>query len=126
MPGRRMAVCGATGMRLGKASWSAAVTGLRLEKEAEYRSLHAAVWPGVIENIGRCMVSRFDIFLIDLHDQLYLFYWLKYDGDDFESDMKRMGESAVNQRWWQHTDPCQLPTPKAAAKDEIWLTMTAL
>lgn len=124
----RPAVC--AGMTPEGASWHAAVTGLRKEKEAEYRLLHDNVWPGVVEAIGRSQIRRFDIFLIELGDpeknQPYLFYRFQYSGDDFDKDMAMQAASPVNQRWWTFTDPCQIPLPQAAAKGHIWLGMIPL
>lgn len=30
--------------------------------------------------------------------------------------MKKMAADSVTKRWWQETDPCQLPLPEAAAQ----------
>jgi L-rhamnose mutarotase len=35
----------------------------RLEKAEEYKALHAAAWPGVLETITACNVRNFSIFL---------------------------------------------------------------
>lgn len=104
-------------------SWHASVTGLVEEKEAEYRMLHANVWPGVIDAIGQSGISRFDIFLIDLDDQVYLFSLFEFVGKDLARDTAAMGENPVNQRWWKVTDACQEPLPSAAARTEIWEPM---
>jgi len=108
------------------ASWHAAVTGLKVEKEAEYRLLHDNVWPGVQEAIGASNISRFDIFLVEFGDnQPYLFYQFQYTGSDFENDMAAQSDSPVNQRWWRYTDACQQPLPEAS-DDSPWLDLKAL
>lgn len=109
--------------RSGKSSWSAAVTGLKVEKEAEYRNLHAQVWPGVIDAIGSAMVPRFDVFLIEFGDQPYLMYQMEYVGNDIKSDMANMSNNPVNKRWWKWTDACQNPIPSAVSRKEIWEPM---
>lgn len=105
--------------------WHAGVTGLKKEKEAEYRLLHNQVWPGVVDAIGNAGIERFDVFLIELGDQLYLFDHFLFVGKDFASDTARMAKNPVNQRWWAITDPCQQPLPSAAARKEIWEPMEA-
>ncbi|BDS06974.1 hypothetical protein NT6N_20140 [Oceaniferula spumae] len=110
--------------------WYAAVTGLKKEKEAEYRLLHNNVWPGVVDAIGASNINRFDIFLIELGDpeknQPYLFYLFQYTGKDFDKDMAAQSNSPVNQRWWKFTDACQQPLPAAAAEKKVWLDMKKL
>lgn len=104
-------------------TWQASVTGLKPEKEVEYRLLHSNVWPGVIEAIGSSAIPRFDVFLIDLDDRLYLFSLFEFVGKDFARDLGTMAKSPVNRRWWKVTDTCQQPLPTAAARKEIWEPM---
>lgn len=106
-------------------TWHAAVTGLKKEKEAEYRLLHNAVWPGVKHAIGASNISRFDVFLIEFGDnQPYLFFLLQFTGDDFATDMLAQANSPVNQRWWKFTDACQQPLP--GAEGSPWLALREL
>lgn len=108
------------------ATWHEAVTGLKVEKEAEYRLLHQNVWPGVIKAIGASNISRFDIFLMEFGDnQPYVFYQFQYTGDNFKNDMKAQSLSPINQRWWKYTNACQLPLP-AASEDSPWQDMKKL
>lgn len=107
-------------------SWHHAVTGLKVEREADYRLLHDNVWPGVIDAIGASNISRFDIFLLEFGDnQPHLFYQFLYTGVDFENDMAAQSNSPVNQRWWKFTDACQQPLPQAK-QGSPWLDMKAL
>lgn len=106
-----------------RSSWHASVTGLVEGKEAEYRMLHANVWPGVIDAIGESGISRFDIFLIDLDEEVYLFSLFEFVGKDLARDSAAMARSPVNRRWWKVTDACQEPLPSAAARKEIWEPM---
>lgn len=108
-----------------KFGWHAGVTGLKKEKEAEYRLLHNQVWPGVVDAIGNAGIERFDVFLIELGEQIYLFDHFLFVGKDLATDTARMGKNPVNQRWWAITDPCQQPLPSAAARKEIWEPMEA-
>ena len=96
------------------------VTGLSFEKEAWYRTLHQTPWPGVQRQIREANIRNYSIYLKKIGDKLYLLSYFEYVGDNFEADMERMKHDDVTQRWWQQTDPCQLPLPAAAAKKQIW------
>ncbi|MFN5996455.1 MAG: L-rhamnose mutarotase, partial [Paracoccaceae bacterium] len=39
------------------------VIGLSEEGKAEYRKLHAAVWPGVLAKIADCNIRNYSIYL---------------------------------------------------------------
>lgn len=81
----------------------AAVIRLRPEKEAEYRELHAAAWPEVLDRLAAKGISNYSIFL---RDGLLLSY-LEYSGDDYAADMAELSQDEVTRRWWSMTDPCQ-------------------
>jgi L-rhamnose mutarotase len=81
----------------------ATVIRLRPEKEAEYRALHAAVWPEVLAALKAARISNYSIFLRDGQ----LFSYLEYEGDDYEADTKLIAGDEATQRWWKLTDPCQ-------------------
>lgn len=96
---------------------------LRAEKVDEYRRLHAAVWPGVLETIARCNIRNYSIFLQRLDDgHHYLFGYFEYHGRDFAADMARMAADPTTQRWWKLTDPCQEPVGTRAA-GQWWAEM---
>lgn len=103
-----------------KCEWYAAITGLKPDREADYRILHECVWPGVIDAIGESSISDFDIFLTDITGDLHLIYRMRYIGVNYSADMEKMAANPVNQRWWKFTNPCQEPLPMAAARKEIW------
>ena len=96
----------------------ASVIRLRPEKEAEYRALHAAAWPGVLAALTRAHVRNYSIFLRDG----VLFSYLEYVGEDYEADMARVAEDPETRRWWLLTDPCQQPVDGAAA-GQWWAPM---
>ncbi len=89
----------------------AAVTQLRPEKEAEYRRLHAAAWPGVLAVLKEANISNYSIFLCEG----YLFSYLEYWGDDYAVDSALIAADQITQEWWKLTGPCQVPLPSAAA-----------
>ena len=102
------------------------ITGLKPEKEAEYRTLHANVWPAVLEGIADCNYRDFSICVADCGGKLYLFGYLEYVGPDLAVDGPKGKALPINKRWWRFTDACQDPLPAAAAKKEIWDGMTEL
>jgi len=96
------------------------VTTIKPEKESDYRSLHQTVWPGVVDQMIRGNNRNFCIFLAEIEDTLYEFFYLEYMGIDSEKDDQMNKEDPVNQRWWAQTGPCQQPLP---GETEIWASM---
>ncbi|WP_126248213.1 L-rhamnose mutarotase [Chitinophaga rhizosphaerae] len=96
------------------------VTGIKPEKIAYYRKLHAQVWPGVVKTIGACNIRNYSIYLKEMDGKTYLFSYFEYTGSDFAADMKKMAADTVTQRWWKETAPAQIPLPDAAAAGETW------
>ena len=99
------------------------VTGLKPEKTAYYKELHAAVWPGVLKKIKECNIQNYSIYLKEIEGKPYLFSYFEYSGNDFDADMKKMAADTTTQRWWRETDPTQIPLPDAAAKKQTWSWM---
>ena len=86
------------------------VIGLRPEKIEEYKQLHAAVWPDVLNMIRQCHIRNYSIYLRQLEGgQHYLFSYFEYAGDDFAADMAKMAADSATQKWWAVCMPCQLP-----------------
>ena len=99
------------------------IIGLKPEKIAYYRELHAAVWPAVLKKIEECHSRNYSIYLREVEPgQFYLFSYFEYTGSDFEADMARMAADPATQKWWKETDPCQyaIPTHKP---NEWWSRM---
>lgn len=88
------------------------------EKLDEYKQLHAAVWPAVLDMIAACHIRNYSIYLKDG----YLFSYFEYTGDDFAADMAKMAADPITQDWWKVTDPCQEPLPTRKA-GEWWASM---
>jgi L-rhamnose mutarotase len=99
----------------------ASVIALRPEREAEYRELHAAVWPDVRAALHRAHIGNYSIFLRDG----LLFSYLEYTGEDYEADMAALAEDEPTRRWWALTDPCQQPVP-SAGPGQWWAPAEAL
>ena len=93
------------------------VIGLKPEKIADYRALHADVWPEILAKITECNMRNYSIFLREPENLLFA-YW-EYVGEDFNADMERMKEHPKTQDWWALTDPCQDPLA-TREPDEQW------
>jgi L-rhamnose mutarotase len=91
---------------------------LRPEKLEEYKILHVAVWPGVIDMIAKCNIRNYSIY----HKDGFLFSYFEYIGTDYEADMKKMADDPETQRWWTVCKPCQQPL-ESRAEGEWWSDM---
>jgi len=97
--------------------------GLKEESVEEYKRVHKAVWPGVLERIKKCNIQNYSIYCHKMPDgKHYLFAYFEYTGEDFEADMAKMAEDAETQKWWSMCKPMQqrLPGP---SEDGWWVTM---
>ncbi|MBM3523722.1 MAG: L-rhamnose mutarotase [Alphaproteobacteria bacterium] len=81
--------------------------GLKAEKVAEYKRLHAAVWPEILQRISACGIRNYSIFLKEPENILFG-YW-EYHGTDFAADAARMAADPRTQEWWKVCGPCQEP-----------------
>lgn len=99
-----------------------AVIRLRPERVDEYRRMHEAVWPEVLERLKRSRLRNYSIFLRDLAGQPHLFAYFEYDGDDWDRDRAAIAADPATQRWWRLTEPCQLPLDDRAP-GEWWAAM---
>lgn len=96
------------------------VIGIKPGMIAEYKRLHAAVWPDVLAQINASNIRNYSIFLREPEN--LLFGYCEYHGDDFAADMAQMAEDPRTQEWWTFTDPCQ--SPLTSRKDgEQWVMM---
>ncbi len=99
------------------------ITGLKPEKEMEYRALHTATWSGVLKSIKDGNVRNFSINLGEVGCKLYLFSYMEYVGADRDADEAKGKALPINLCWWKLTDACQEPLPEAAARKQIWSGM---
>jgi len=99
------------------------VIGLKPEKLDEYKRLHAAAWPAVLQTVQDCHIRNYSIYLRKLPDgSHYLFGYFEYTGTDFAADMAKMAADPLTQRWWSLCKPCQQPLPDCAP-GEWWASM---
>ncbi|MBN2210027.1 MAG: L-rhamnose mutarotase [Sedimentisphaerales bacterium] len=101
------------------------VTRIKPEKEMEYRMLHQGVWPGVVDQMERGNCRNFSIFLVELGDEIYEFFYYEYVGTDAKKDDAMNTSDPANLRWWKQTDPCQDPLPEMKGKG-IWAPMETI
>jgi L-rhamnose mutarotase len=92
--------------------------GIKPERLAVYKQLHAAVWPAVLKKIEDCNIRNYSIYN---YDDL-LFAYFEYHGDDFEGDMAKMAADPMTQEWWAICVPMQTPVEKRKP-GEHWHTM---
>lgn len=85
---------------------------------ADYKKLHSAVWPKVLDMIKECNIRNYSIYYKDG----YLFSYYEYIGDDYEADMAKMAADPETQRWWAVCKPCQRPLP-TRQEGEWWADM---
>jgi len=99
------------------------VIGLKEDKIDEYKKLHSAVWPEVLDMIKQCNISNYSIYIRKLPDgRNYLFSYLEYTGSDFDADMAKMAADPMTQKWWNVCMPCQEPLSDKA-EGEWWADM---
>lgn len=96
------------------------VIGVKPDMIAEYKRLHAAVWPEILALISDCNIRNYTIFLREPENLLFG-YW-EYHGTDISADMAEMAESPKNQEWWSFTIPCQQPL-ESRKEGEWWAMM---
>jgi L-rhamnose mutarotase len=94
---------------------------IRPEKIAEYKALHAAVWPEVLATIKACGIRNYTIYLREPENLLFAHF--EYHGDDFAADTARMAGDAATRRWWALTDPCQEGL-ESRKEGEWWAPLT--
>ena len=83
------------------------VIGLKADRVAGYKRLHADVWPDVLDTMRRNGWRNFDIYLKEPEN--LLFGTFEYDGDDFAASGRAIAADPATQAWLRETDPCQDP-----------------
>jgi L-rhamnose mutarotase len=96
------------------------VIGLNAEKIAEYKRLHAAVWPDVLKMITACNIRNYSIFLKEPENLLFAYF--EYHGTDWAADAAKMAADKTTQEWWAVCMPCQKPL-ETRADGEWWAGM---
>ena len=87
--------------------------GLNAEKIAEYKRLHADVWPGVLARISASNIRNYSIFLREPENLLFA-YW-EYLGTDFGADMAAMAAWNTRCSSWPMAAPPRRRKPQPPA-----------
>ncbi len=93
---------------------------LKPEAEAEYKRIHAKIWPEIEQAIRDAGIRNYSIYLKDG----VMFAYFEYDGpdDEFEARMQQMANAPRMKEWWAITDAMQIPL-ETRAEGEWWATM---
>ncbi|WP_339859998.1 L-rhamnose mutarotase [Thalassospira alkalitolerans] len=94
--------------------------GIGAEAIAEYKRIHADVWPGVLAKISVCNIRNYSIFLKEPENLLFAYF--EYVGTDFAADMAKMAADPETKRWWTVCQPMQRPLENRA-EGEWWAEM---
>jgi L-rhamnose mutarotase len=94
------------------------IIGVKPENLEKYKAYHAAVWPEVLEMIGKCNIHNYSIF----HRDGKLFAYFEYTGKDFRADMAKMAADKKTQEWWDIMMPMQVPV-STRSEGEWWADM---
>jgi L-rhamnose mutarotase len=97
----------------------AMVLGLKADAVADYKRIHAAVWPDVLAMITACGIRNYSIYLKE-PDNMLFGYW-EYHGTDFAADAAKMAADPKTQEWWAVCMPMQQPL--ATRKEGEWWAM---
>lgn len=81
------------------------VIGTAPEHIAEYKRLHADVWPGVLRRLRVSGFTNYSIFLRQPENLLFG-YW-EYHGSAFAADTAAIAAEAETQCWWELCMTCQ-------------------
>lgn len=93
---------------------------LKPEHIAEYKRVHAAVWPDVLKQIEASNITNYSIFLREPENLLFAYF--EYVGSDLKADMAAMAADPRTQEWWRVCMPMQDPI-ETAAEGEWWAPM---
>ena len=94
--------------------------GIKPEHIAEYKRLHADVWPEVLAKIADCNIRNYSIFLRQPENMMFAYF--EYHGADFAADSAKMAADPKTQDWWAINEPLQEPLRSRKA-GEWWAPM---
>ena len=81
------------------------IIGIHPSRIAEYKRLHADVWPTVLGRITACNIRNYSIFR---HGDTLMAYF-EYIGSDYRADAAKIAADPKMQEWWRITDAMQVP-----------------
>ena len=95
------------------------VIGVKADRIADYKRVHAAVWPEILAKISDCNIRNYTIFLRE-PENLMFGYW-EYHGTDWAADAAKMAADPRTQDWWDLCKPMQQPLETREPRD--WWAM---
>jgi L-rhamnose mutarotase len=102
------------------------VVELKPEKEKEYRTLHADVWPDVVAAIKQANIRNYSISLAEIGGRKFLFSYMEYTGSDPQLDFAAIAsDPTTRDEWWPVTDACQRVID-GTPEGEQWLPLERL
>ena len=96
------------------------ILGIKPEAIAEYKRIHADVWPEVLATIAACGIRNYTIFLKEPENLLFAYF--EYHGTDFAADSAKMAADKKTQEWWAVCMPMQAPL-ETRGEGEWWAQM---
>lgn len=94
------------------------VIGVKKEKLEEYKRIHAAVWPEVLEALKDANIHNYSIYLCKMNDdEYYLLSYFEYTGTDFEADQKKIADRPKVKEWGKLTETMQTPIKNREPKE---------
>jgi L-rhamnose mutarotase len=95
------------------------VAQIKPDQYAEYKRLHADVWPDVLKMITACNLRNYSIY----HKGGCLFTYVEYIGEDFAADMAKMAADPTTQEWWALVVPMFKGADEQIAGGGVWADM---
>lgn len=96
------------------------ILGIKPEAIAEYKRIHADVWPEVLAMIAACNIRNYTIFLKEPENLLFAYF--EYHGTDWAADQAKMAADRKTQEWWDICMPMQAPLD-TRKEGEWWAEM---
>ncbi|MBD8877129.1 L-rhamnose mutarotase [Roseibium polysiphoniae] len=87
---------------------------------AEYKEVHSAVWPEILERLKKSNITNYSIFLREPENVMFG-YW-EYTGTDFDADNAAIAADPLTQEWWKLCGPMQHPL-SSRGEGEWWAAM---
>jgi len=87
---------------------------------AEYKEVHSAVWPEILERLKKSNITNYSIFLREPENVMFG-YW-EYTGTDFDADNAAIAADPLTQEWWKLCGPMQRPL-SSRGEGEWWAAM---
>ncbi|VGO18821.1 L-rhamnose mutarotase [Pontiella sulfatireligans] len=98
----------------------AQTTRIKPDREDYYRTIHQTVWPGVCDHMARAGSHDFSIFLVELGDELYQFFYVESYATEAQNEKMENYDDPIARRWYNVAAPCLDPLPGAV---KCWVPM---